>query len=130
MTQPHNVREGAKIKAARRLRKNLTPPEHWLWLRLRERALHGLTFRNQHPLGTYILDFYCPKAKLCVEVDGEIHTRDKQRAHDALRDARLETMGVYVYRINAADVLRDPDEAANTVVDLARSRIELTPPTA
>ncbi|MBP2158115.1 MULTISPECIES: endonuclease domain-containing protein [Asticcacaulis] len=126
------LRQGAVNKTARRLRKQLTKPELWLWLRLKERT-GDLVFRNQHPIGTYVLDFYCPKAKLCIEVDGEIHTRDYQRAHDEKRDQWLTEQGIYVHRINAVDLLADPDETANGVVNLALGRwlaLQDAPPTA
>ena len=127
------MRKDAKVATARRLRKTLTKPELWLWLRLREHRKDGLIFRNQHPVGRYILDFFCPKARLCIEVDGEVHTRDEQRARDAVRDAWLTTQGIYVYRINAIDLLADPDETASGVINLALERIDTignAPPTA
>lgn len=64
------MRKDAKLKAARRFRKALTEPELWLWLRLRNRSDGGPVFRSQHPIGPYVLDFYCPQARLCIEVDG------------------------------------------------------------
>ncbi len=60
------------IVQAKQLRRTLTAPEARLWLRLRQRPA-GLKFRRQHPIGPYILDFYCDAAKLAVEVDGAIH---------------------------------------------------------
>jgi very-short-patch-repair endonuclease len=103
----------------------LTEPELWLWLRLKSRSDEGLVFRNQHPIGPYILDFYCARAKLCIEVDGADHTRDDRIARDAVRDAVLADMGIYTYRITGGDVLEDPDEAANGVVLVALERIAL-----
>ena len=126
------MRTQAKIKLARRLRKALTKPELWLWLRLKKRTPDGIIFRNQHPIGLYVLDFYCVRAKLCVEVDGEIHTHDHQRAHDKLRDKWLEDQGVHVHRIIARDLLADPDMTAVGIFDLAIQRIALlakAPPT-
>jgi very-short-patch-repair endonuclease len=70
-------------------------------------------FRNQHPLGPYILDFYCPAAKLAVEVDGATHGEDLQAAHDARRDAWLESQGLTVYRVPAGSVFRNADQVAD-----------------
>ena len=126
------IRTEAKIKTARRLRKALTKPELWLWLRLKRRNSDGLIFRNQHPIGPYVLDFYCAKAKLCVEVDGEIHTHDQQRERDTVRDKWLEDQGIHVHRIIARDLLADPDMTAVGIFDLAIQRIALlakAPPT-
>ena len=117
-------REKARLKAARRFRKNLTEPELWLWLRLKNRADGDPVFRNQYPIGPYILDFYCAQAKLCVEVDGADHTRDARIAHDAMRDAWLADVGIHTYRLSAGDVFDDPDEAANGVVLVALERME------
>ncbi len=117
------MRTDAKIKTARRFRKNLTEPELWLWLQLTSRSDDGLVFPNQHPIGPYILDFYCARAKLCIEVDGADHTRDDRIARDAVRDAVLADMGIHTYRITGGDVLEDPDEAANGVVLVALERI-------
>jgi very-short-patch-repair endonuclease len=117
------MRKNAKLGAARRFRKNLTEPELYLWLRLRDRSDDNPVFRNQHPIGPYILDFYCPQAKLCVEVDGEFHGRDDRIARDAIRDAYLAEMGICTYRIFAGDVVDDADEAANGVILIALERI-------
>ena len=118
------MRQDAKITTARRLRRNLTKPELWLWLRLRARTSEGLVFRNQHPVGPYVLDFYCAKAKLCIEVDGEVHTHDQQRAHDGVRDEWLREKGIYTYRIIARDLLADPDETAEGVINLTIERVK------
>ncbi|WP_349320369.1 DUF559 domain-containing protein [Asticcacaulis sp. MM231] len=110
----------------------MTKPELWLWLRLKQREADGLIFRNQHPLGPYVLDFYCPKAKLCVEVDGEIHTLDHQREHDSKRGRWLMDRNILTYRIIARDLLMRPDEAAEGVIILAWERVKAlkAPPTA
>ncbi len=118
-----NVRKDAKITTARRLRKAMTKPEVWLWLRLRTRTSDGLVFRNQHPLGPYVLDFYCPRAKLCVEVDGEAHSQDVQITKDEVRDAWLAEQGIAVHRIPAAELLVNTDEAADVIFGLARERM-------
>ena len=106
-------------KRAKALRRNLTEPEVMLWVRLRRRSPEWHVFRNQHPLGPYILDFFCPAARLAVEVDGAVHGDDKQTAHDQRRDAWLETQGVMVYRIAASSVFKNADELADGVRRLA-----------
>ena len=60
------------IRRAKRLRRTLTPPEARLWVALRQKP-DGLKFRRQHPIGRYVLDFYCDAAKLAVELDGAAH---------------------------------------------------------
>ena len=86
-------------QAARKSRQNLTPAEAFLWSALRNRQLQGLRFRCQHPVGNFILDFYCPSCKLVVEVDGTIH--DDQIEYDEARTAKLAEYGYkYLCKIN------------------------------
>ena len=92
-------------QAARFLRGQLTPAETKLWDALRRRQLAGLKFRCQHPVGQFILDFYCPAKKLAVEVDGAIH--DQQSEYDAARTAHLEQFGYRVIRFSNAEVMND-----------------------
>jgi very-short-patch-repair endonuclease len=82
-------------------------PEVILWDCLRKGRLAPFRFRRQHPVGAYILDFYCPSARLAVEVDGEGHGHPSQEAHDHARDAWLNSRGVIVLRVAAADILDD-----------------------
>jgi very-short-patch-repair endonuclease len=85
----------------------MTLPEIILWQHLRGRKLDGLHFRHQHPIGPYILDFYCSSAHLCIEIDGQQHgTLDASRYDDA-RTAWLKGQGIRVLRFAASDVLKD-----------------------
>ncbi len=95
------------VDRARELRRRLTLPEVLVWGGLRGRKLNGHRFRRQHPLGPYILDFYCDEAKLAVEIDGQGHEHPDQAAHDKRRTEWLELRGVTVLRIPARDVLED-----------------------
>ncbi len=65
---------------ARAMRKTMSEPEVMLWSRLRGRGPDRPTFRRQHPVGSIVLDFYCPSARLAVEVDGAIHWEDAAQA--------------------------------------------------
>ena len=94
---------------ARELRRQMTLPEVLLWQALRKRQLARFRFRRQHPIGPYILDFYCPAARLAVEVDGREHEIADQLRHDARRDAWLARRGVRVMRVPATGVLRDDE---------------------
>lgn len=104
------------------MRKALTGPEYLLWERLKIRVDDGLVFRRQHPLGAYILDFYCFKARLVIEVDGAHHSEETQAARDALRDNWLREQGLEIYRIPAAEVYRDVDGVTDGVRLLAIER--------
>ncbi len=75
-------------------------------------------FRRQHPIGPYVLDFYCSKAKLAIEIDGMSHDMGAQPQHDLRRDAWLSERGITVVRIAARELTR-LDEIADGVVRLA-----------
>jgi very-short-patch-repair endonuclease len=89
--------------AAKQLRKALTPAEQQLWQALRGGKLAGLKFRRQHPVGHFILDFYCAAHKLVIEVDGEIH--ETQIEYDAARTTKLEDHGYKILRFTNEVVL-------------------------
>jgi very-short-patch-repair endonuclease len=95
------------IARARDLRRRMTPPEVIVWEMLRGGRLDGIRFRRQHPIGPYILDFYCSIARLAVEIDGIGHDAADRARHDERREAWLTEQGVRVLRIAARDVL-DP----------------------
>jgi very-short-patch-repair endonuclease len=84
---------------SRRLRREQTPEEKDLWKALRGRRFAGFKFRRQHEVAPYFLDFYCPLAKLAVELDGSGHGLSGQRGHDTERDTFLAAKGIEVLRL-------------------------------
>ena len=96
---------GRSMASARRLRRKLSLPEILLWrlLRLNRRELR---FRKQHAIGPYVADFYCPAAKMVIEIDGAVH--NERQGPDGRRDAYLTSLGLTVIRVPAAEVLADP----------------------
>ena len=112
-----------KYDLARKMRKALTPPEYLLWERLKTRLPGKPVFRRQEAIGPYIVDFYCSKAKLIIEVDGGIHGEEVNFKRDTIRDAWLINEGFQVYRIPAAAIFADADDAADGVILLAIERI-------
>jgi very-short-patch-repair endonuclease len=92
---------------ARSMRRDMSLPELLLWDCLRGGRLKAIRFRRQHPAGSYVLDFYCPTARLAVEVDGAHHDHPAQMHHDARRDGWLAERGIRVMRIAASDILND-----------------------
>jgi very-short-patch-repair endonuclease len=104
------------IARARTLRQQMTLPEVLLWNLLRG-APDGVIFRRQHPLNeTMIVDFYCAKAKLCIEIDGIVHDMGDQPAKDQERDAAIRSLGLEIMRIPATDVLKSPTDVADGLV--------------
>ncbi|MHA3840523.1 endonuclease domain-containing protein [Sphingomonas aestuarii] len=103
---------------ARRQRRAMTYPEVLLWQRLRGSAA-GMRFRKQHPIGQYVVDFYCASAKLVIEVDGDIHSQPAAVEHDARRDRFLSDNGYRLIRIVAVDIIRNADAVAASIGSLA-----------
>jgi len=84
--------------------------EKLLWKFLRKKTLN-FRFRRQYALGPYILDFYCPEVKVCVEVDGQIH-RKKQ---DSKRDAFLANLGIRTIRIPSIELFSNLEGALDEI---------------
>ncbi len=98
-------------------------PEVLLWCELKRSAGTGPQFRKQHPFGPYVMDFYCSKARLCVEIDGFAHGTDDRPTRDDRRDRYMTEAGIHVERIAAASVLEDPHAIAHGLRILAEERI-------
>ena len=90
---------------ARKLRKGSTLSEILLWKRLKNKQVNGKKFRRQVPIDRYIVDFYCHKLKLVIEVDGSSHYENEK--YDMTRDKRLKEFGVYVLRIPDSQVKKN-----------------------
>jgi very-short-patch-repair endonuclease len=120
---------GKTVRSARKLRRAMTLPEIALWAQLRARP-GGLKFRRQHPAGPYILDFYCAKARLCIEIDGQAHDFGDRPQRDASRDALLALHGIETLRLAAHDVLHDLDAVLTHIVRVAAARPPLHHPAA
>jgi len=101
---------------AKALRANATEAERKLWSLLRARQLGAYRFRRQQPIGPYIVDFFCPSARLVVELDGGQHGTDAAMAHDAARDDFLRARGYCVLRFINADVMREPGRVIENIL--------------
>ena len=98
----HRINPLTRIHA-RELRHGQTPIEERLWRELRSRQLVGMKFRRQHPIGSFIVDFYCADKRLVVEIDGDSHA--DQIAYDKRRTKWLEDQGYRVIRFTNREVL-------------------------
>ncbi len=92
----HSKKELEKYRKA--LRSNLTPAEAFLWKQLSARKFEGRKFQRQHSIHNYIVDFYCAKEKLVIELDGQVHMNPAAQEKDAKRDKTLENLGFKVIR--------------------------------
>ena len=115
---------GAKpvtLETARLLRKNMTFPEKILWEQLKGKNILGLRFRRQHPIDIFITDFHCHKAKLVIEIDGEIH--EDQVEYDEGRAAEIEKYGIMIIRFTNAEVICNTDTVVNKIAEAVSERI-------
>ena len=111
----------------RELRKNATNPEKLMWSFLRNRAVHDAKFRRQHPVASYILDFYCHEAKLAIELDGSQHSEDEQIKYDEERTKTLGEQGIKVIRFWNSDVSNKTEDVLNVIWDELDERIAPSP---
>ena len=104
-----------KLQRARELRRDMTPAEKLLWQELRADKL-GVHFRRQQVIAGFIVDFYCHKAALVIEVDGDIH--DLQQEEDAKREKALGEMGLRIIRFRNNEVLKNVSTVVRKIKEL------------
>jgi very-short-patch-repair endonuclease len=110
-------------KPARQLRSNMTDSEQLLWRRLRGKQILDIQFYRQKPVGQYIVDFFAPKAKLVIEVDGSQHLEDEHILKDAQRDRYLSGLGLKVLRFDSRTVLVETDAVVQAIFRVAEERL-------
>ena len=112
----HAGAEPEIFRFAEKLRSNMTEAERKLWefLRLKPK---GFKFRRQHPFGRYILDFYCHKAKLSIEVDGKSHELAEQKELDETRTIVIENYGIRELRFTNKEVMNQFEGVKHTILD-------------
>jgi very-short-patch-repair endonuclease len=115
-----NYRGGDKqvqnLKRVRELRKNSTDAERALWRLLRSEGFEAWKFRRQHQFGPFILDFFCARAKLAIEVDGGQHYSDEALAADQRRSGVLNANGIRVMRFTNMQVLFETEAVAEEIL--------------
>jgi very-short-patch-repair endonuclease len=89
----------------RKLRNNPTPAEKKIWQFLRKKLMLGYKFRRQYGIDGFVIDFYCPRVKLGVEIDGDVHESDDVKIYDLERQKYLEQFGVSFLRFSNEEVL-------------------------
>jgi very-short-patch-repair endonuclease len=87
----------------------MTDAERAVWRRVRGKQLRGFQFYRQRIIGNYIVDFYCPKAKLIVEIDGGQHYSGEGAEKDRVRDNHLKGLGLNVFRFSDREVIENID---------------------
>ena len=102
---------------ARAHRTNMTDAETALWAKIRRKQLKDRQFYRQKNIGNYIVDFYCPAAKLIIELDGDQHLTDKGMKADEIRDRYLQSLGFTILRFSSREVLKNIDGVLETIYD-------------
>ena len=104
---------------ARALRRESTAAENLLWQYLRRNTL-GIRFRRQHPIGPYVLDFFCYKLNLCIELDGDVHQAPLAYERDNMRTSYLNQQGITVLRYNNEVVYQNAEAIIQSIVNFAK----------
>ncbi len=112
---------------ARQLRQNMTEAEQVIWYRVRRKQIMGVQFYRQKPLLNFIVDFYCAKARLVIELDGGQHFEDEQQEKDIIRDKALMDIGLLVLRFDNYQVLAETESVINRIYEVVAERL-LNPP--
>ena len=103
-----NRKEGKKIR--QKLRSgNYVPAEALVWSIMKKKQLKGYKFRRQYGAGKYVIDFYCPKLKLAIEIDGQTHLDQVARIYDQERQKYIESFGIKFLRFSNYEVYEDLD---------------------
>ena len=119
----HNVKNLKENR--KKLRNNLTPAEAKLWSLLKNGQLENRKFRRQHSVGPYVLDFYCPSEKLCIELDGIVHFTEEGYEYDTARTEYLKTLNIRVMRFENKDVF---ENAEGVLEEIRRNFTSNRPP--
>ena len=93
----------------KRLRKNMPEPEVVLWSKLKGKSLNGFKFRRQYSVDKFVIDFYCPKLKLAIEVDGESHYSENAEVRDRERQYIIESFGISFLRFTNKEIYENID---------------------
>lgn len=108
---------------ARALRTSMTDVEQALWHRIRRKQIQNVQFYRQKPLRSFIVDFYCPAAKLVVELDGSQHFETGHQAKDRARDVALAGLGLRVLRFDNRQVLLEMDAVLAAIDEAVKGRM-------
>ena len=108
---------------ARNLRTNMTDAEQLIWSKIRRKQIGDLHFYRQKNIGHYIVDFYCPKGKLIIEIDGGRHYENEGMKKDQERDRYLQRLGFTVLRFSDIDVLRNIDGVIERILEHVKSSV-------
>jgi len=124
----YGITSGQKIKRSKQelakcYRREMTTAEEYFWEHVRRRRFPGLRFRRQQVVDGFILDFYCAKLKIAIEIDGDIHDRKKQ--YDDKRTGLLKRRGIIVMRFSNEEVLCNINAVLNRIIGIDPSQVKI-----
>ena len=110
--------------SSRQLRSNMTDAEQMLWSHIRGKQIHGVQFNRQKPILNYIVDFYCARARLVLELDGGQHFEAVHEEKDKTRDKVLLKLGLLVLRFDNYQILMETDSVLESIHAHVGNRLE------
>jgi len=107
------------IKTGRTLRSNMTETEVRLWNRIRKKQINGLQFFRQRPIGNFVVDFYCPKMQLVIEIDGGQHFWDKNTKENDFKknDYLKNRLNLNVLRFSNIEVFNNMEGVIGKIIE-------------
>jgi len=120
MTKHFNKKEIQKRR--RLLRSNMTFSEKIVWMYLRKQQMK-VRFLRQYSVDKYIIDFYCPKLKIAIEIDGDVHEQEEQKKHDIIRQEYLERLGIKFLRLKNDELFDNPNKAFERIENKVKEEL-------
>ena len=120
-----------KAYRARRkaFRRSLSKAEAVMWIYLSRRQMNGLKFRRQYGVDQYVIDFYCPKIKLAIEIDGDSHYYSAAQKYDTERQKYIESYGIHFLRFTNNEIYDNLDGVLQMIYEhTMKYKIKSTPP--
>ena len=106
------------------LRKNCTKAEEYFWDKLKNRQISGFKFRRQYSVYHFVLDFYSPKLKLAIEIDGDYHLEPEVQIYDKERQEFIEALGIKFLRFTNDEIFNEPDKILHIIEVEAKKKME------
>jgi len=120
MTKIYN--KSCEKNKRKKLRSSMPNAEIVLWSKLKSKGLDGYKFRRQYSVGNFVIDFYCPRLKLAIEVNGDSHFSDVSEACDKERESFIESFGISFLRFTNKEIYQNLDQVLARIEDYIQER--------
>ena len=122
MTTDYQYNNRGKKDLRKKLRNEAPQAERILWGKIQGSQLSNLKFRRQYGVGSFVIDFYCPKLRLAIEVDGDSHYKDGAEVYDKKRQKYIEEHNIHFLRFTNDDIYNNLDGVLEMIAELAGGR--------